>query len=531
MNTQPTGQAEAQPDSGPAWAALGIDVVVADRGAVALMTVRLDPPGLPPSPDATAAAPARARAALAAAGVVHGIDEGAVAAALASPGERPTTVATATDAVPPRDAAIEAPAVARAAHDDLFTVPADTLVARRSPPRPGSPGTDVTGAPIAPAEPRVPDLNAGAGTEATECEDGAVEVRATIDGRPVLRGGTVTVEESVRCQGLSGSREPRVVHGNLVVTGDVDEGARVVSSGLVVVGGIVAGAHIEAERGVAVTGSCVGVEITAGAGGAARQRMLQALDRAIEALDLLGGAARQLVDGTAAAARPVTGAAAVRVLIERRHPDLPALWTAAVSAARADAVTAGAGADAARDIGVVSRMLDEAVAGVGVGLGALADARAPVDTLRAMLRARSAAPADVRAGYLQASAVRASGSLVITGAGTYNTDAVIGGDLTAEAHGATVRGGRLEVAGTVRVTELGAPGGARVEVVLAGDREAGEYLRAGVAHPGVEIVAGGRRITIEHRTLNLSVAGDDNSHVTRTGEISEDERAPLHDAG
>lgn len=522
MTTGPaTGDADAAMTQDLEPATLIIDVVVVDSGTQARMTVRPDPPGRPIAPEALEAAPARARSALAAAGVVHGIDEAAIATALRSPGEHPVVAAAATDPVPPRDAVIEAPQVAAAAEDPLHSVAAGTEIARRTVPRPGEPGIDVTGAPIAPAEPRVPDLAAGAGAVAETDEDGGIVIRAAIDGRPVIRGGTASVDETVRCDGLTGIDPPRHIHGTLVVAGDLGEGARVGASGVVVVGGIVERAHIVAERGIAVTGSCVGARIRAGAGQVARARLLAALEPALADLAALESAGTQLVESTRGGARPVTGAAAVRVLLEHRHVDLPALWTAALGAAQADGALAGLEPAALDAVAALSALMDRAVETGGVGLTALVAARAPVADAEAALRALASDPADVRAGYLQASTVEASGSLVITGAGTYNTDCVIGGDLMAEGGGATVRGGRLEVRGMVRVAELGAPGGARVEVHLSGQRGAGEHLHAGVAHPGAEILIGGRRISVERRTLNLLVASDDNSHVTRTGEHSE----------
>lgn len=515
------GVAPSADDDGsePIWSSLAIDAVVVEQGARALLAVRPEPPGLPPSPEAMEAAPARARAALAKAGVVHGIDESAVAAATAQPGEAPVQVAAATPPTPPVDAVIDAPPVERAAVEPLFTVPAAAPLARRSVALPGAAGVDVTGAPIPPPDPRTPPLEAGAGAEAHVDEEGALEIRSAIGGHPVMRGGTVTVADTVRCDGLSALDGARHIHCTLVVTGDVDDGAAVTASGLLVVGGLVSHSRIDAELGVAVTGSCVGGIIRAGAAGAARARLLERLRPALEELEALRAAAQQLVDGTAGGPRPVTAAAALQVLLTRRHPELPARWAAAAESARAGASVAGMQVAAAA-ISEVSELLARTPGG-DVTMSALAVALAPVAQAADELGAMPTGPADVRAGYLQACTVEASGSLVITGAGTYNTDAVVAGDLLAEAPGATVRGGRFTVGGVVRVAELGAPAGARVEVTLAGDREPGEYLRAGEAHPGVEIVVGHRRISIEHRTLNLVVAGDDNSHVTQTGEIPE----------
>ncbi len=117
----------------------------------------------------------------------------------------------------------------------------------------------------------------------------------------------------------------------------------------------------------------------------------------------------------------------------------------------------------------------------------------------------------VEASYMQASRVETRGSLILTGHGVYNVDAEVGGDLRAQG-AATVRGGTVRVGGRLLTTEIGAPGGAPVHVVLTGSAM-GERLQAGVAHPGVEIVCGDRAITIESTTLNLSVGVDEDNRV------------------
>ena len=89
---------------------------------------------------------------------------------------------------------------------------------------------------------------------------------------------------------------------------------------------------------------------------------------------------------------------------------------------------------------------------------------------RAVLMMRSTAghTPDVEAAYMQACRVRTAGSLILTGHGTYNVDAEIGGDLRAHGAGATLRGGTVRVHGMLVTTELGAPAGAPVRVVLEG---------------------------------------------------------------
>lgn len=508
------GEAEAVP-----VATLMIDVSVTDDGGRALMTVHAEPPeGERADGDAAEAMP-RAVAALGAAGVVHGIDDAAVGEALAVADGVARPVAVATPPAPPVDGVLVLAHADRLRADPLFSVPAGTLIARREPPREGVPGTDVTGRPIDPPEPRVPELEAGNGTRVGEGGGGALEAHATEDGRPVLTGAKITVEPTVRAQEVHAAATHHVC-GTLVVQGDVGEGSRVSATGSVVVGGIVAQADVDGEAGVAVTGSCVGARVRAGARQAACRRVHAELSGALEQLDMLDAAAEQLVAGSAGSARPIPEDAALRVLVERRFTELPECWASAVRVVRADGDSALMSDEGKGAVAGIAAALDELLAGGVLGRADIARARDALASDIARLGTMAPVAAEVRAAYLQACQVEASGGLTVTGSGTYNTDAVIGGDLVAETPGSTVRGGEFHVGGAVRVAELGAPGEARVVVNLTGPLRPGLRLTAAVAHAGVEIAMAGHQVRIERTTLNLALGCDEENRVVRSGEVA-----------
>jgi hypothetical protein len=398
-------------------------------------------------------------------------------------------------------------------------VPAGALIARRDPAREGSPGTDVTGHPVEPPEPRIPDLEAGNGARVGEGAGGVLEAHAIEDGRPSLSGATIAVEPAVRAQEV----HPAATHsvfGTLVVQGDVGEGAHVSATGSVVVGGIVAQAHVDGEAGVAVTGSCVGSRVRAGAHQAACLRVHAELSAALEELALLDASAEQLVAGSAGTARPIPEEAALRVLVERRFTGVPERWAEAAKVVRADGEAALMSQEGRDAVTGMARAVGDLLSGGRIARSDLTHVRDAVATDMERLGSVGAVGAEVRAAYLQACHIEASGGLTITGSGTYNTDAVIGGDLVAEAPGSTVRGGELHVGGSVRVAELGAPGEARVVIVLSGPPRPGVRLTAAVAHAGVEIVMAGHQVRIARTTLNLALGCDEENRVVRSGEVA-----------
>jgi uncharacterized protein len=481
--------------------------------------VHAEPPdGRRAEGDASASMP-RAAAALAAAGVVHGLDDAAIGEALAAADGLPRPVAIATPATPPVDATIVLLHADRLRADSLFSVPAGTLIARREPPRKGRPGTDVSGRPLDPPEPRIPDLDAGEGVRIAEGPDGVRDAYATEDGRPSLSGSKIAIDTTARAGEVRAAATHHVC-GTLVVQGDIDEGSRVSATGSVVVGGMVAQAHVDGETGVAVAGSCVGARVRAGARQAACRRVHAELSGALEQLQQLDAAAEQLVAGSAGSTRPIPEEAALRVLVERRFTEIPECWRSAARVVRADGESALMSDQGREAVAALADTLNGLLSGGRLGRSDIARARAALAPDVERLDSMAPVPAEVRASYLQACQVEASGGLTVTGSGTYNTDAVIGGDLVAEAPGSTVRGGSFHVGGAVRVAELGAPGEARVAITLTGPPRPGVRLAAAIAHAGVEIFMSGHQVRIERTTLNLALGCDEENRMVRSGEVA-----------
>jgi hypothetical protein len=515
MSTTAHGE-PAAPEASPTGALI-FEVRIVSGGAEAELTVRPDPPGS--FPPADAAAVEQAVAALRRSAVVHGVDEPAVQEAVAAADGVPRTVARATLPEPPEDGTLELLFAERVADDPFHTVRAGTLLARKTPPRPGTDGVSVTGSPLLAPRPRDPAVSAGAGAAASGEPGAALEIHAEIDGRPRMRGAAVAVDDTVTVTGVGvGAGEVRI-HGSLVVAGDVVEGSRVVASGRVTVAGIVDHARLESVLGITVGGACMGSRLRAGALQGVYARLLAALGRADEDAAALCNMTGQVVLQAAQAGRRVPAGRALTALLKSRYPDLGNALAGA--AAIATASTVPVPPEILSAIVEAERAVDAAGAGEGVPPARMARLATALGAAIREMGQAAGDPAHVTASYLQACRIEAGGGLTLTGVGTYNTDVVVGGDLRAEAAGATVRGGELRVGGAVRVRELGAPGGARVLVVLEGAHGGPDRLRAGVAHPGVEVLCAGRRVVVDAKTLNLAVGFDEENGVVRSGVLAD----------
>ena len=447
--------------------------------------------------------------ALLSAGVVHGLDRAQVAEAVAARDGAPRAVARATPPAAPVDGVLELAFEEEARHDPLHTVAAGALLGRCTPARPGRPGVAVTGEPLPPPMPHAPTLRAADGAEAREA-GGVTVVRAVIGGRPRVDGDRVGVEGVMRLSALAPRAGPLRVFGSLEVGADLPEGVRITATGDLRVDGDVSRAHLEAGGDVVVSGSCLHSRIRAGALGEAHRTLLGLLGEADAEVASACAMARQVVATAAAGGRRLNERDALRAVLAGRFPAVgPAV------------------ADAARALCAPGVAVEERVGGAVRGLAAVLDAlerdehvtaeriasaAAALGRAMQLMRATSGRTSGVEAAYMQACRVEARGSLVLTGAGTYNVDATAGGDVRALGPGATVRGGAIHVGGRLLTTELGAPGGAPVKVVLEGSGGR-ERLLAGVAHPGVEVVCGDRRIAIGAAALNLSVGFDEENRV------------------
>ncbi|MEQ9336315.1 MAG: hypothetical protein RJQ03_03905, partial [Miltoncostaeaceae bacterium] len=289
-------------------------------------------------------------------------------------------------------------------------------------------------------------------------------------------------------------------------------------TGRIEVAGLVSHARLEAEDGIAVSGSCLATTLRAGVHRAACRSLVVPLADALDALAALDAQLAQLLTGLPEGARAPDEAGALRMLAARHHADLPELWRAAAHAVAVHGPEARLDPGAAEAVTSMARRVEELPAGGSLTRADILSLDAATAAERARLQAVPAAGAEVRAAYLQGCRVECSGDLVVTGGGTYNTDGLVGGDLVADAPGATVRGGDLRIAGVVRAGELGAPGGARVDIHLPGPARPGTRLVARLAHPGVEITIAGRSVSIAHTTLNPTVGCDEENRVARTGE-------------
>lgn len=215
---------------------------------------------------------AMVEAALAQRGVISGLLEDEIAAAIAEghcerrlvargrppqPGE-PARFTSLLPSAQPRGPALNARG--RADYREvgsLLIVHAGDALMRRVPATPGVAGEDVLGMPIPATAGKDLPFAAGLQGAAPDAEDPNL-LRATRTGQPVLRADGVEVEPTITLPAVDLVSGNVDFDGTVNITGDVAPGMRIHASGDVFIGGTVEAAEIAAGGNVSVRGGAIG---------------------------------------------------------------------------------------------------------------------------------------------------------------------------------------------------------------------------------------------------------------------------------
>ena len=205
------------------------------------------------------------------AGVVAGIDEVAVAQAVAAVACEAVVVARGVLAQNGHDAAFEEliPAAPDRApklddsgfidyreHGDIVMVHTGALLMRRQPATPGVPGFTVRGDTLS-AKPGLDEPFAAQLTGAKVSDEDPNLLQASQTGHPVRVRGGVMIEPVLRLAEVN--METGNIHydGTVQVDGDIGQGMQVHASGDVIVGGMVDGGIVQAGGAIKVTGGVI----------------------------------------------------------------------------------------------------------------------------------------------------------------------------------------------------------------------------------------------------------------------------------
>lgn len=467
--------------------------------------------------------PEDVQAALNREGIVLGVDRAAVEAAAASADGLPRVVANGVPPVEGRDGFVEClvelepvPVVWSEEADKVNyweryhfpAVHAGDELAVLHPPIPGTPGRAVTGETIHPRQVREGALRAGEGAVLSENGTKALAAR---DGKPVVRG---TLEKHIEVspvmvyQGDVGLASGHVrFDGDVVVRGDVLEGARIEVTGSVTVLGYAAGAVIQAGGAVKIKGSAVNCRIRAGG-------VLGLCGRLRPVLETIGGIVgfveaviqAQMVSGPGGAppeARRETEGLADVVRLKMRELDKLARSVRALVREAAVEIPPEI-ADAVSSLARVAGSLSGSGTMELPTVGDLRELGSHVSTVSGWVESAPASEIGIVLGYAQNSVLESGGDILITGKGCYNCSLTATEGIRVKGN---VRGGETYAVKRVQAGSVGTPG--QLPCSSAIRVSASGQVRAGVVYPGTTIQVGAQLFMFDSTRLDVRAHLDD----------------------
>ncbi|HHW14753.1 MAG TPA: DUF342 domain-containing protein [Firmicutes bacterium] len=456
-------------------------------------------------------------------GVTYGIDYAAIAQALDHDGV--TVIAKGDPPVPGEDARIEyyfSPdeyEIRRFSEDEqvdhwarreLVTVEEGTVLARKTPPRAGTPGITVTGdvIPVPPVKDHT--LQAGPGVEIVD--DGLTAVAAR-SGRPFLKNNVLSVLPVHVVEGDADLKTGSITFsGHVVIKGNVQPGIKVDAGGDVLIHGSAEQATIIAGGTVKVWGNLISSHVRAGGLDALGSSFVLKLEEFESALELLAKAVHELKSHVAyrtVAFELRDDAPIIRLLLDKKLNMIPQLIAALLE------LENSVSPEVADQLKYYAARYSQPGP---VDLHSVEEIEADVEELKRMIanhRAHINLPANLRLSYALNSTMEASGWVRVFGSGCFNSHIRAGQDVEIGGLEGVFRGGSIISGGNVRVKSLGAPLGAATLVQFL----PGKRVTAEVVYPNVTLKAGWQaiKVTSEGRLLEAFVDRDGVLRVEKLG--------------
>jgi hypothetical protein len=459
--------------------------------------------------------------ALRAKGVVLGVDEKAVAALAANPSGPPQVVARGTPPTPGQDAWIELKfeegGGLKVPQDDVQkvdwrelshipTVEAGAELAVKHPPVPGKAGQSVTGAPVEPPAPKDVELCAGEGCEVVD----GLRVVATRSGRPTVARGCIEVLPIlVQDRGVNLASGNIKFSGDVVVKGNVEDTMTVQAGGNIEVKGSATHAFLMAGGQIVVRDNMIGGLARAGGVGVVHLRCRGCWEELAQGLEDCAAALTQIAhhpEFGPAAARQGWGRVLQRLLDTKFRSLTDRLRDLSAAYREVEGILTG-------DVEKVLERLRNYLTGRGaLALNDIEEWMEVTRSTRALaesLKEQRGLDMSFQARYVQGARIEASGDIVITGQGCYQSYLYAGRNLRVLGKPGVIRGGVAEARQRIMVNEAGSTAGSPTLLKV----DARGVIEVGTVHPNVTIQVGNMR----HK-FDVGDAGV-NAHLDADGQL------------
>lgn len=372
-----------------------------------------------------------------------------------------------------------------------------TVLAVKTPGKPGIPGMDVYGKPI-PAPP-IKDLQLKVGQGAALSEDGLTAL-ATASGLPGLQGEVIRVTSVFELQGDADASTGNItMDDSIVINGNVLESIRIESNtGDIVVNGLVSGAVLRTNGSITVLKNVVRSRLLAGGITVIRVRLLSMLSQISLQMEGLIEAYENIVSK----ADHLSFEHLIKHLLELKFFGLPK--DIKLLTDYSHTVEKECSEELLKLINNLSTTFLGTRPLSSLNLEGLRGMSARVKTQVEALEEISVVESTVTVGYLQNSSIEASGDVIVTGKGSFYSDVLAGNGFKIPA--GVFRGGDVTInSGLILAKEMGGPTGIATSAQITTEGE----ITVSLMHPNVIVALGHQSYKFDDTTLQVKVRLED----------------------
>ncbi|MEW6182007.1 MAG: flagellar assembly protein A [Bacillota bacterium] len=375
----------------------------------------------------------------------------------------------------------------------FISVEPGDILAVRLPGVLGKPGYRVNGEEVQPSPPKPVELIAGNGASLS---NGGMFVTATVSGLPTIRQSgsrfTVSVEPLLVIKGNVDLETGNInFRGNVRIKGSITDAMKVSATGDVIVEGDVSGATVESQ-GALTARSIIASTVHAGGQTIFYEKLRKLTAELLQHLaQALKGIAFML-EHAAARNQALTPGGAFLILIEQKYQQVPALVKELAKLAEQAPQFKVVLPDNFNDSFL---FLKNVFVGLGVtAFESIEDIAKVTKELAVidgeLLKLISSTRSKVTIQYALNSHVEATGDVLVTGQGAYNTNIQSGGKVKIDG---IYRAGELNAQGNVFIGKAGSDIGVKTAVRVP----SGKNIMIKKSHPGVFLQIGKQKAEVE----------------------------------
>ena len=456
-------------------------------------------------------------------GIKYGLDMPAVERELKEPTGQKVVIARGQPPVPPQDVRIEYlfnmeernqkqvsenERVNYLDRGKFQAAEVGTVLAVKRPAVTGKSGTTVTGKEMQVGEPK--DIEISVGDGVTLMSQGQKAVASAM-GRPVLVGTNKTIKILSELT-ISGNVDIHTGHiefkGDVIIHGNVTEGLIVRAGGRVTVKGHVYSGHIMAEGDVSIGQNLVGGTVTAGGEGAFFSRSLPVFIQLQNNLQKLLAAIKHLKDNPLFCTEDLHikgDGNLVKLLIDMKFKEIPKMIETLNNYIKTIYYQINP------RVQECIELMTGKLTGLGplkiMSLDELTEIEKIVGEIIRIGQEALGSMASVTVKYAQNASIEATGSIFITGPGSYHTNIFAGRAVTITG---ICRGGFIRAVKEIAVSELGSTTSVATKVET---NESGK-IRAGRVYPNVYITVGRQTIKTDNQMHGVLCSWNDGTGLT-----------------